>query len=189
MSPKVITGPSAEPITLAEAKVHLRADGTDEDEYITSLIVAAREGAEHLTGRALMPQTLELALDNFCDVVKIPMPPLVSITSVKYLDEAGDLQTMAAGDYLLDDYSEPARIKPAYGTAWPATRKQPNAVLIRYEAGYANAAAVPQQIKNWMLFQIGTMYANRESVVTGISVAVVPEVDRLLDKTRLRTVY
>ena len=189
MSLKVITGPSTEPIALADAKAHLRVDGTDEDSYITSLIVAAREGAEHLTGRALMPQTLELALDEFCDIVKLPMPPLVSITSVKYLDEAGVLQTLAAEDYLLDDYSEPARIKPAYGTAWPVTRKQPNAVLIRYEAGYENASAVPQQIKNWMLIQIGTMYANRESVVTGVSVASVPEVDRLLDKTRLRTVY
>jgi uncharacterized phiE125 gp8 family phage protein len=197
MSLKLITAPASEPITLADAKLHLRVDigVTADDTLITALIVAARQGAEHITGRALMPQTWELALDSFDEQnsatsahayrITLPKPPFVSITSVKYLDTAGMLQTMAAADYLLDTHDEPARIMPAYGTCWPATRDQANAVLIRYQAGYADAAAVPQQIKNWMLLRIGMLHANRESVVAGISIAEVPQVDRLLDAYRV----
>lgn len=182
MSLKVITPPASEPVTLAEAKLHLRVDGTTEDALISSLIVAARQGAEHLTDRALMTQTLELSLDGFPSVIKLPRPPLVSVTSVKYVDQAGAEQTLVSTDYQLDAASEPARLMPAYGETWPTTRNQVNAVTIRYQAGYTT---VPDQIKSWMLLRIGMLYANRESVATGISVAQVPYVDRLLDAYRV----
>jgi len=181
MAYKVITAPVSEPLTLAEAKAHLRAVETDdEDAYITALIVAARQGAERF-GRSLMPQTLELALDAFTPVIKLPRPPLISITSVKYLDESGVLQTMDADDYLLNTHDEPAQLQPAYGTSWPATRSQSNAVLIRYQAGYANAASVPQEIKAWMLLRIGSLYENREGASHGAQVTQMPGLDRLMD--------
>lgn len=192
MSLKAITPPAEEPISLQEAKLHLRviADVTDiaphpEDALIASLIVAARQGAEHLTGRALMAQTLELALDGFSDMMKLPRPPLVSVTGLTYVDLAGDTQTLDPSVYVVDDHSEPARIVPVYGVCWPSTCCQPNAVLIRYQAGYTDAASVPDEIKSWMLLRIGMLYANRESVATGASVTAVPYVDRLLDAYRV----
>lgn len=185
MSLKLITAPASEPVTLPEAKAHLRITQSSEDTLITALIVAARQGAEHMTGRALMPQTWELALDEFEAEISIPMPPLASITSVKYVDTAGVLQTMAESAYQLDTHSTPARLLPAYGTCWPSTRDQANAVLIRYEAGYANAGAVPQEIKQWMLLRIGMLYENRESVVAGSALSEVPYVDCLLDPYRI----
>lgn len=183
MSLKLILGPASEPITIAEAKVHLRveSDFTDDDTLITALIVAARQGAEHMTGRALIPQTLELALDEFEEEISLLRPPLASVSSVKYVDADGVLQTLSTSDYILDDHSAPARVVPAYGTSWPSTRCQPNAVLIRYVAGYANAAAVPQEIKQWMLLRIGVMYENREEVNIGNIVTEMPFVDCLLD--------
>jgi uncharacterized phiE125 gp8 family phage protein len=185
MSLKLITAPAAEPVSLVEAKAHLRVDVTDDDTLITALIVAAREAAEHITGRSLMPATWELALDGFVDAIDLPRPPLLSITSVKYVDTSGDQQTVANGAWMLDSYSEPGRLMPSYGECWPATRAQANAVLIRYTAGYANAAAVPQQIKNWMLLRIGMLYENRESVVTGVTLTELPYVDRMLDAYRV----
>lgn len=182
---KLITAPTAEPITLAEARLHLRVTGTEEDAKITSLIMGAREAAEHITGRALMAQTWELALNGFVDAISLPRPPLASITSVKYLNTAGVLTTLDASAYLLDDYSEPARLLPAYGTSWPATRNQENALLIRYVAGYASAATVPQGIKDWMLLRIGLLYEDRESVVIGVSISELPHVDRLLDPVKV----
>lgn len=179
---KLITAPTAEPITLDEAKLHCRVDHADEDALISSLIATAREAVEHITGRALMPQTLELALDDFDDVIQLPRPPFASVTSVKYLDGNGVLQTLDTASYVVDSHSEPARLMPAYGTSWPSVRDQANAVLIRYQAGYADAASVPSQIKSWMLLHIANLYANRESVVAGISVAPLPGADRLLDR-------
>lgn len=180
MSLKVIAPPTAEPLALADAKLHLRVDGTDEDALITSLIVAARQGAEHLTGRALMAQTLELALDGFANVIKLPRPPLVSVASITYVDLAGTLQALATDQYTVDDHSEPARIVPAYGLCWPSARCQPNAVLVRYQAGYT---AVPEAIKSWMLLRIGTLYEQRQEVVAGTN-STMAHADRLLDPYR-----
>lgn len=206
MSLKLITAPVAEPIDLATAKLHLRVDTafTADDTLITALIVAARQGAESLTGRALMPQTWELALHEFpcinvtrvcdsknrfvADAINLPKPPFVSITSVSYVDEVGDTQTIAEADYQLDTHSEPAKIMPVYGTYWPATRDQANAVLIRFIAGYADADAVPQQIKNWMLLRIGTLYEHREGIASGVSISEIPYIDRLLDEYKVWSV-
>lgn len=185
MSLKLITAPTAEPVTLTEAKAHLRVIGTDDDAYITTLIVAARQAAEHITGRALMPQTWELALNAFECEMKLPKPPIASVTSVKYLDAAGTLQTLSATDYELNDYKEPAEIIRPFLTIWPVTQQHENAVKIRYVAGYANAAAVPQEIKSWMLLRIGMLYENRESVIAGVPIAELPFVDRLLDASKV----
>jgi uncharacterized phiE125 gp8 family phage protein len=189
MPVKLITAPATEPITLAEAKLHLRVDAsaTDEDALISALIVAARQDAEHETGRALITQTWELALDCFLSEIRLQKPPIASIVSVKYIDTAGVLQTLASSAYLLDAHSEPGRLTPAYGTCWPANRVQANAVMIQYTAGYADAASVPQTIKNWMLMRIATLYAHREEYVAGQTIAALPFVDRLLDPYRIRS--
>lgn len=181
MSLKLITAPVSEPVTLAEAKAHLRVVSADDDALIGGLIVAARQAAEHITGRVLMPQTWELALDEFEEVIDLPKPPFSSIASVSYIDADGVTQTIASSGYQLDSHSEPARLMPAYGESWPSTRDQANAVLIRFVAGYADAAEVPQEIKQWMLLRIGMLYENRESVAAGVTFAEVPFVDRLLD--------
>ena len=185
MSIKLISGPSSEPIMLNEAKLHLRVDVTDDDTLITGLIVAARQSAEQITGRALMQQTWELALDRFECEIRLQMPPLQSVTSIKYLDQDGVQQTLSTSDYLVDDYREPARIVPAYGKCWPSTRCQANAVLVRFIAGYANAGVVPQEIKQWMLLMIGSMYENREREIVGNITQELGFVDRLLDAYRV----
>ena len=185
MALKVITAPAAEPLTLAEAKAHLRVDGIDEDGYITALIVAARQGAESITGRALMAQTLELAMDAFPGQIVIPRPPLASVTSITYVDESGVTQTLAPSAYAVNSHAQPAMVDPAYGTTWPATRSQANAVLVRYVAGYAAAADVPQEIKQWMLLRIGMLFENRESVAAGVQFSALPFVDSLLAPYRV----
>lgn len=189
---KIITGPVAEPVSLNEARMHLRiiTDSADEaphpeDAYVASLIAAARQGAEHITGRALMLQTLELALDAFEPVIVLPRPPFVSLSSIQYIDPDGALQTVADGAWQVDGHSEPARLMPPYGESWPATRNQPNAVRIRYQAGYADAKSVPDQFKSWMLLRVGMLYENRESAVIGVLLTELPHVDRLLDAYRV----
>lgn len=185
MALKLITPPASEPVSLVEAKAHLRVVGADDDALITSLISAARQSAESMTGRALMPQTWELALDEFGDEIRLPMPPLVSVTSVQYTDADGATQTLAISGYHVDDYSAPARLLPAYGTSWPATRAQANAIRIQYQAGYANSAAVPHEVKQWMLLRIGMLYENREETNVGNIVTEFKHVDRLLDPYRI----
>jgi uncharacterized phiE125 gp8 family phage protein len=166
MALKLITAPAVEPLTLAEAKLHLRVTGSDEDALITSLIVAARRMAEQRSGRALCDQTWELALDAFpAGAIELPRPPVSSIVSIKYLDAAGADQTLAADQYALDNYGGQHWALPAQDVAWPGTLAAANAVKVRFVAGYGAAAAVPADIKAWLLLAIGTLYAQRETVV------------------------
>jgi hypothetical protein len=185
-----VTAATEEPLLLQEAKDHCRVDGTEQDGVIANLVSAAREYVETFTGRQLISATLRLRLDYFpggCsrgvpaagyrpagDVewrfigggggILVPRPPLVSVSSITYVDTAGATQTLSAGAYQVDTDSEPGRIQPAYNTTWPSTRSQLNAVTITYVAGYATRTAVPASIKQAMLLLIGHWYENREAV-------------------------
>lgn len=167
MAVKVITAPSAEPITLAQVKMNLRIVLDDEDDDIERMIVTARQMAEGRLNRALMPQVLEFAADQFCAQIKVPRPPLRALTSVKYIDSDGVEQTLDPAGYLLDDYVDPPTIAAAYGSPWPATRARGAAVKVRYDAGYADAASIPAPIIQWMHLAIGSMYENREAFING----------------------
>ena len=176
MTTKLITGPAVEPISLAEAKAHLRVDGSDDDALIGLLIQSARQAAEHEAGRVLVSQTWELVLDAFpAAELELRTAGVLSIASVKYIDTAGAEQTLAGAAYVLDAEAAPAYLLPAAGYSWPATADTANAVRVRYVAGFGAAAAdVPASIRHWMLLHIGTAYAQRESVAAGVPVAELP---------------
>lgn len=158
-----ISNPAAEPVTLAEAKAHLRVDSSDEDALISAMIAAARESAEHETGRTVISTTWRLTLDQFPTSIQLPMPRVTGVTVIEYVDDAGVTQALApAGYQLIADSEYEAWIEPAYGYGWPAVRAQAEAVRVTYVAGWANAAAVPAAIKAWVLLAVGDMYANRE---------------------------
>jgi len=162
MSTNLVTAPTIEPLTLTEAKNHLRVDITDDDTYITNLIVAARLAAENYTGRAFITQTWDLFIDKFPTsgaFIEIPKPPLQSVTTVKYTDADGNQQTLASSVYTVDTNKEMGTVTLAYNQSWPTIRAVPNAVEIRFIAGYgATASTVPEGIKHAMRMLIGHLY-------------------------------
>lgn len=178
-----VTPPSSEPVTLQEAKLHLREDGTEQDTLIESLITAARELFEGSTGRVLMPQTIREKFDCFPESgcpIKLAVSPARSVTSIGYVDSDGAAATMATADYRVDTDSEPARIEEAYGTTWPTTQEVINAVSVDYAAGYSSASAVPTSIKQCLLLLIGHWYEQREAVNVGNVVNELPLAVRTL---------
>jgi uncharacterized phiE125 gp8 family phage protein len=152
---KVITAATPEPVTLAEARLQCKADSdnTSHDAVLTSLITASREFAEHYTGLALAPVTLEAALDEFpCDDwIDLPMPPVASVTHIKYTDTAGAEQTLDSGDYALSTYELSRRVNLAYGATWPSTQDVADAVRVRFVTGYTT---VPKAVKAALLLHI-----------------------------------
>ncbi len=157
-----------EPVTLADAKLHLRTitgDTTEDSAIITPLIVAAREYCENITGRAIAKQTIKAYPDSFERIMRLPRPPIRSITAVKYTDENGTTTTMDASNYTLD--GEYGRI--LFHTIPSFAPRAINPIEIEYEAGYATA---PKLIRQAMLLLIGHWYVNRESVTTGATTTV-----------------
>ncbi|MCX7283903.1 MAG: head-tail connector protein [Novosphingobium sp.] len=169
---KVITAPTAEPLTLEEVKTNLRIVNPDEDDDLSRMIRAARQMAEERLNRALMPQTLAFGADGFCGALKVPRPPLRTLTGVSYTDTSGVVNVMADSAYVLNDFIDPPAISPAAGTSWPATQVVPNAVVVQYQAGYADAASVPEPIRQWMLLAIGAFYEHRSMVNEGQTYAL-----------------
>ncbi len=182
MSIEISTAPATEPVTLTEAKAHLYVDTSNDDTMITSLIVAARVYAENYTRRAFITQTIKARYDHFQSFFEMEKPPLISVSSITYIDTTGSTQTHSSSDYDVDIYSTPARITEGYGTTWPSTRSSvPNTVTIEYVAGYGDASDVPNTIKQAMLMMIAHWFENRETTITGTTAAVVPfGVDSLL---------
>jgi len=161
----VVTQPTVEPITLAQAKSHLRIDGNDDDTYIALCITAARSYFEKSCEITIASTTLKLSLDYFEDVLYLPLGPVQSIEDITYWDENQAEQSMA--DWQEDLASGPARLMPILSEDWPATAEILNAVEITYVAGFVNAAAVPELLKAGIKFYMGHLYENREAVTEG----------------------
>ena len=182
---------ATEPVTTAEAKLHLRVTSSVDDTMIDGLVKACRLIAENELQRSLITQTWEATLDAFpvADVaIELPYPRILTVTSISYLEAvAGAPTTLAAASYTLDDKSEPGYIVPAYNYSWPDTWPVINAVTVTYTAGYGSASDVPQAIKQWILLQVGHLYENREATLPGVSITPLPFVGSLLDPYRVVT--
>jgi len=156
------TLPAAEPLTLAEAKLHLRVDDASEDTLIAGLINVARGACEERTQTTMINSGWTLTLNSFDDLEYLSRPPVVSIISISYVNPSGTTVIMSSGDYMLEATNDKPMVMPV--TDWPETKDQLNAVTVVYTAGYgASGANVPAPLKQWMLLAIGDMYANREA--------------------------
>ncbi len=166
MGLKIITPPVLEPVSLTEAKLHLRVEHDVDNTLITGLIAAARLLCEAYQARAYLSQTLELRLDRWPAGrgIDLPRPPLASVTSILWKDQSEEQHTMAEDQYITDSDSEPGRILLAEGCSWPSGELYPaGAVAIRYVAGAAAAVSVPQSIKQAILLTLGDWYMDRQS--------------------------
>ena len=158
-----VTAPSVEPLDLAEVKLQRRVSGTDDDVELSRLISGARQYAENYTGRSFITQTWDLFLDKFESKIEIPMPRLQSVTTVKYTDTDGNQQTLSSSLYTVNTNAEPGYIIPAYNESWPDIRDVPDAVEIRYIAGYGDASTdVPEDLRHALLLMIGEWNENTE---------------------------
>lgn len=174
---KQVAYPAEYPVTLEEAKAHLRVDGTDEDEYINDLIKVANAACELEARRAFITQTFDLFLDAWPDEcwIKIPRPPLQSVTSVSYTDYTGATTTLVENtDYLADTNSEPGRIILPYAKYWPTAILQPGpSIKVRFVAGYGTALSVPEIYKHAIKLTVGHLFENREEVVVAAGLSPV----------------
>lgn len=181
------------PITLAEAKAHLRvaqAD-VDDDEYIVGLINVAAVTLERMTGHVMRARNVTFAYDgwHYNGSNRIPLwrGPVNSVGSVVYDDQAGAPQTLAANQYRVREFALQPYIVPATAVTWPEAEPVLGAVRVTYNAGYLSNADVPEPFKLAAKLLIGHWFENREVTLVGsISKALEFTVNTLIDSYRLK---
>jgi uncharacterized phiE125 gp8 family phage protein len=172
--PAQIEAPAVEPVDVEDVKAHLRIEHALDDDLLELYIKSAREQAEARMQRSIITTTLEAVFPRFSSAMALRLPTVTEIVSVKYLDTSGVEQTLAPSEYILRARRAPALLMPAHGKCFPETIGDPEAVKVRYKAGYGeDADAVPQDIKQWIMLTVGQMYETREAATSG-SLQVVP---------------
>lgn len=167
MNPTRTVAPSIEPITLAEAKLHLRVDQNAEDALISTLIVAARETAEKRLNRTLIDSTWALTLNGFSGAFELPFGPVQDVTGISYKDTAGATQSLSLSSFEVDRTSEPTWLVKAAGVTLPETYDGLGTVTVTYTAGYGAAATdVPAAIRQWLLVAVAELYQQGRTLST-----------------------
>ena len=173
--------PEKEPISLTEAKLHLRIDHEDEDTLLSNLITLARQEIERLTGLCLAEQSWMLTFDRWPGrEIRLPVWPVVMVDEIGYVDVDGDSYIIDASNYVLDQFSRPARIMMATNYSWPSVELWPvNGVQIMLTSGYnpdgcTGSEEMPMRYRQVMLLLIGHYYENREAVYTASGGNAIP---------------
>lgn len=139
MTTSIVTSSARLPVSLADVKAHLRITGSDHDDLLSGLIMAATDMAERFTHRRLVRQTWKLFRDRWPsdDELILPFGQLKSVTHVKYTDTDGTENTFSSSYYAVDTDDEPGRIVLNYGQAWPSVTLAPkNPIEVQFVCGY-----------------------------------------------------
>lgn len=161
-----ITTPPVNPaVSTADIKTHLRITGTDEDGYLDSLVSVATAYAQNFQNRQYITATYQMFLDDFplCEI-RVPRPPLQSVSSIQYYDATGTQQTLSTSIYEVDNNGPVGRIVRADDQTWPEVDDRLNAVTITYTAGYGDDASdIPSETIHAIKLMVGHWYLHREN--------------------------
>lgn len=191
---ELVTGPSQEPVTLAEAKAQCRIDTDDYDTILNRLISVARSKIEGRDGIGvfLMAQTWKLSLDKMPTEIWIPCGPVLSIDSITYVDEGGDSQTLAASGYQWRKELFGARIKPPYSGTFPTVRQQYDSVQVQFTAGFPGTEDsppttdnIPAALKHAVLMLVEHYFDHRDTIVPEAMKDLPYGVDSILEQYRV----
>jgi len=190
MSLVMTSGPTLEPVSLAQAKAHLRVDGEAEDALIQSLIVTSRLHIEAALGLALITQTWSFFLDRWPKAGRLVLPirPVVAITHVRVWSEEGTSESIDPTHFLLDGYGLPPRLVALASVAQLDHKRVANGIEIGFTGGFGAASDnVPATIRHALLLLVAHWYEHREPVQIGVGVSAVPAmVSELLAPYRRR---
>jgi uncharacterized phiE125 gp8 family phage protein len=198
-APVLISPPAVLPVTLEEARQHLRVDASDQDFVINGQIAAATDFVERDLQRALITQTWAQFFSGFVSPMRLAWlpiatagsPPGVPLVDISYIDGDGEQQDFDTSGYSIITDTIGAKIVSLYPASWPSVYSRSDAVTVTYVVGYGDTgAAVPAMIRQAILLMVGEMFDSaRENAVAGtIAGPVATTIDRLLWPYRRLTV-
>lgn len=170
----VLVSGNVSPVSVDDLVAHLKLDDLDvQTDLLSAYGAAAGAYVQTETRQQLTPAVYRLSLDTFpdCRVIRLPYPPLQSVTSVKYIDTDGVEQTLSSDAYTVDIANKPGRVVLNELREWPATTNDANAVTVEFSTGYA---ATPALLKIAILMLAAYWHENREAAVTGTIATELP---------------
>lgn len=182
--------PATEPVSLSEAKAHCRIDTDSDDAYVASLVTAAREYCEAYCNETYLHTQYRMTLDSFPTEIEIPRPPMatsgtVTTVTVTYTLENQATATLSTSEYRVDRDSTPGVLRTNYNGSWPSHLLDYNAVTVTWWGGKgADGIAVPQRIRNAILWLVGYWY-ERRMAADAVGLSEIPfGVKSLLDSAK-----
>lgn len=156
-------------ITLEEVKNQLKIeiDETFEDDLLVQYRDAAIKTAEDYSNRNFNQAKYGIEIFGWENMYVIPKSPVTSIESLKYLDTAGDWQTLPTEAYELkaedeirsvlyfEDFEELPALKKGFGVR----------IKMEITVGYATASDLPEQDKTAIFLLFTHYYNHREDTV------------------------
>jgi uncharacterized phiE125 gp8 family phage protein len=171
------SGPSAEPVSVAEAKAHMRVDTETEDALVASLIVTSRLHIEAALGLALLTQSWSYFVDAWprSREIVLPLKPVKAVSTVRVWSQDGTSQTLSADAYTLDGEGKPPRLVLSRSAAPPAPGRSASGIEIAFSAGYGDAGIdVPAPIRQALLLLVAHWFENREPHGANMSETEIP---------------
>jgi uncharacterized phiE125 gp8 family phage protein len=163
--PAILTAPPAiEPVSLGEAKAHLRVTHNDDDQYISTLIKTARTAIEARTGLALITQGWSVFLDDWPQTgeIRLPLAPVLDVVDIKAWSDADVAAIIDPAHYFEDRASRPPRIVLRGSRSWVKPGRVANGIEILLSVGFgAAAAAVPEPLREAILQLVAHWFGAR----------------------------
>ncbi len=164
MTIALITKPAVEPVTLAGAKSHLRIDSTDEDVFVSELIVAARQYLEQICGLRLITQSWRQYEDCWptSHVLNLELRPVKSVQAITAYDADGTPSIIPSTDYQVDNVSQTARIHMPGGVS---SGQLLNGIEVDFTVGFGDTGVdVPDTLKRAILMLVAHWYEFRGAI-------------------------
>lgn len=134
----VVTPPSALPLHVAEARLHIKQDETYDDLRIIGTIAAGADMVENECQATFVACRYKLTLDALpVGFIELEYGPVISVISIKYIGFDGNQVTWPTTEWVADLTRNPARISPRFGKVWMIPLPQIATIEIIYDTGYA----------------------------------------------------
>ena len=173
----LVTAPAAVPITIAEAKRHMRVEHSDDDVVIGDLINVAMAyiDATGMLGKGIITQTWSECFGPHISSVRLSLGPVQSVAAIQYYDVNNALQTDTLTNYYVIGTKGYVTIYPKSGNTWPVVFNREDAIKINYVIGYGDtAASVPDTVRHAIKMLVAHYYENRESELVGVNSKTLP---------------
>ncbi len=162
----VTTAPAEEPVTTAEAALWIRYTDSLQTDVITALVTAARLDVESWTNRTMVSTGYDFSTTDLFDEIFIPTSTIIAVSAITYQDLDDATQALSSTLYKIDNQSVSNKIYRSRLESYPDVLVQPLAVVVSFTAGYADAAAVPENLKTVIKMRVAELFEHREANTT-----------------------